>query len=71
MLDADPPPERWRTSTYSAPGDCVEVALGDDVLVRDSTDPDGPILQFTHTQWRAFMAALERGELEVRGGGTG
>ncbi|MGA9690117.1 MAG: DUF397 domain-containing protein, partial [Pseudonocardiaceae bacterium] len=36
----------WRTSSYSAgSGNCVQVAPApDQVLVRDSKDPDGPAL---------------------------
>jgi Domain of unknown function (DUF397) len=55
----------WRKSSYSGSngGDCVEVAvLPDDCLaVRDSKDPDGPKLTFTHAKWRTFTAALKAG----------
>ncbi len=39
----------WRKSSYTGQegGTCVELAgLGTDVGVRDSTDPDGPVLRF-------------------------
>jgi hypothetical protein len=56
-------PERlgpqWRTSSRSAQDDCVEVANVDGrVLVRDSKDRDGPVLSFTHQQWRDFLGVL-------------
>lgn len=55
---------RWRKSSYSANnGYCVEVwplAAVPAVLVRDSKDPDGPVLEFTAAQWRAFTERVKR-----------
>ena len=50
----------WRKSSYSGDngGECVEVALAQAVLVRDTTDRDGPVLTFTADAWRAFTAAI-------------
>jgi hypothetical protein len=50
----------WRTSSYSSGdgGQCVEVASGDEITVRDTTDRRGPILTFTADAWRAFMASV-------------
>jgi hypothetical protein len=57
-----PSAPRWRVSTRSGNGGdtCVEVAdnLPDRVLVRDSTDRQGPVLTFTPDAWRAFVAGL-------------
>jgi hypothetical protein len=52
----------WRKSSYSAGnGGCVEVATTTDrVLVRDSKDPDGPVLAVTPAAWRAFLATVTR-----------
>ncbi|MER7165611.1 DUF397 domain-containing protein [Micromonospora sp. NPDC000207] len=55
----------WRKSSRSSTngGNCVEVAdnLPGVVGVRDSKDPAGPVLAFTPTAWRAFVArATER-----------
>ncbi|MFJ8312161.1 MULTISPECIES: DUF397 domain-containing protein [unclassified Streptomyces] len=53
---------RWRKSTYSGGdgGDCLEVA--DDQLdfipVRDSKNPDGPVLVFPAGAWSAFVAGV-------------
>ncbi|WP_433114743.1 DUF397 domain-containing protein [Micromonospora sp. CA-246542] len=50
---------RWRKSTRSngSGGACVEVAknLPGLVAVRDSKDPDGPVLVFEPEAWRAFV----------------
>jgi hypothetical protein len=50
----------WRKSTRSvAAGECVEVAfLPEAVAVRDSKDPDGPMLRVDARTWREFVAFL-------------
>jgi hypothetical protein len=52
----------WRTSTYSGGngGTCVEVAgnLPRVIAVRDSKDPDGPVLRFSRDDWAAFVAGI-------------
>ncbi|MEU9041067.1 MULTISPECIES: DUF397 domain-containing protein [unclassified Kitasatospora] len=48
----------WRKSSYSGAegGDCVEVALTDiAVQVRDSKDPEGPVLKVAPASWAAFV----------------
>ncbi|PRW62698.1 DUF397 domain-containing protein [Actinopolyspora mortivallis] len=50
---------RWRTSSYSDNGACVEVAaLPGAVAARDSEERRGPVLTFDHRQWRAFLHSL-------------
>jgi len=50
----------WRTSSRSGSNaNCVEVAeLARSVAVRDSKDPDGPVLAFGRAAWRCFAAAV-------------
>lgn len=49
----------WRSSSFCESGACVQVALADHhVAVRDSKDPDGPILWFTAGEWKNFLEAL-------------
>ncbi|MCX2953868.1 MULTISPECIES: DUF397 domain-containing protein [unclassified Lentzea] len=48
----------WRKSSYSGAtegGECVEVAFGHDVLVRDSKNADAGTLSFSAPAWRAFV----------------
>ncbi|MYS44555.1 DUF397 domain-containing protein [Streptomyces sp. SID8499] len=48
----------FRKSSYSAQqGDCVEVARTTDHgrAVRDSKQPDGPLLTVSREGWRAFL----------------
>jgi hypothetical protein len=56
----------WRTSSASGQGDCVEVAFNrqDEVFVRHSKDPDGPVLRFTGAEWEAFVAGVRGGEFD-------
>lgn len=52
----------WRTSTRSAGGNCVEVAAhGDHVHVRDSKDPDGPMLTVDLQAWRDLVTFAVEG----------
>lgn len=52
----------WRKSTRSGGngGDCVEVArnLPGVVAVRDSKNPDGPVLTVSTDEWDAFITRL-------------
>ncbi|MEU4832278.1 DUF397 domain-containing protein [Streptosporangium sp. NPDC023615] len=62
----------WRKSTLSGNGsNCVEVALAAPyqaaphldadllVLIRDSQDPDGPMLAFASAEWSAFLDSIK------------
>jgi hypothetical protein len=55
----------WRKSAKSSVnGGCVEVAdLGEaGVALRDSKNPDGPVLFFTQHEWDCFLDGAEKGE---------
>jgi Domain of unknown function (DUF397) len=56
----------WVKSSYSggSGGNCVEVAALPDGgrAVRDSKDPDGPVLVFTPGEWDAFIRGVKNGE---------
>ncbi|GGM66036.1 DUF397 domain-containing protein [Thermopolyspora flexuosa] len=55
---------RWRKSSRSNDvGACVEVAtnLPGIVAIRDSKDPDGPVLVLTRAEWPAFLASVRDG----------
>lgn len=58
---------QWVKSSLSySTGECVAVADLPDgkVGVRHSKDPDGPVLQFTPAEWRAFLAGAHLGEFD-------
>jgi hypothetical protein len=47
----------WRKSSYSgnSGGNCIEIAAaGSVVAVRDSKDPQGPVLAFGTHDWQRF-----------------
>ncbi|MCZ4095680.1 MULTISPECIES: DUF397 domain-containing protein [unclassified Streptomyces] len=56
----------WRKSTYSNTngGECIEVADGIPgvIPVRDSKDPEGPALRFSHDAWSSFIAGIQAAE---------
>lgn len=58
---------RWRKSSYTGNQNCVELAhLPGVVGVRDSKDPDGPVLVFTPGQMNALFDRLKAGGLRLR-----
>jgi hypothetical protein len=60
---------RWRKSSYSGNGgsDCVEAATRSPatVAVRDSKNPDGPILTVVPAGWRDFIADIKLGRHDL------
>jgi hypothetical protein len=56
----------WRKSTFSQTDECVEVRhRGGMILVRDSKNPRGPLLQFTDREWKAFIQGAHVGEFDL------
>ena len=65
----------WRKSSYSGGngGQCVEVATITGTsdrpqmicAVRDSTDPEGPVLAFSPGQWRTFAGRVKAGTFRL------
>ncbi|MEV4442359.1 DUF397 domain-containing protein [Streptomyces sp. NPDC049577] len=56
-------PVAWRKSSYSTNGgNCLEwapalIPTGGAVPVRDSKNPDGPVLHFPPTAWTRFVCS--------------
>lgn len=67
----DTPAPLWRKSRRSGNGgNCVEVATNllphtGTVLLRDSKNPHGPVLTFTHAEWEAFLGGVGDGEFDL------
>ena len=58
----------WRKSQAStSEGQCVMVAtnLPGHILVKDSKNPQGPVLDFTPTEWSAFLTGATNGEFSI------
>jgi hypothetical protein len=62
-VDVDLTGATWHKSTYSngSGGNCVEAApvRGGRHALRDSKNPDGPVLLFTAIQWQAFIQEVK------------
>lgn len=66
MRSSDLPHATWRKSSYSndgVDGNCVEIAeLSDQIALRDSKHPAGPVLEFPRHEWRAFLSSARTGQ---------
>lgn len=52
-----------QASTHN--GQCVEIAsAAGNIAMRDSKDPDGPILVYTPGEFRAFLDGARNGEFD-------
>lgn len=63
MTSLDLSAANWIKSSHSGTngGDCVEIApaIHDSAVpVRDSKNPDGPVLVIDRSAWRSFIAAV-------------
>jgi hypothetical protein len=57
----------WTKSSLSfSNSNCVEVAGMPDggVAIRDSKNPDGPVLRFTPGEWHAFIGGARNGDFD-------
>lgn len=56
----------YRSKSSLGSGTCVEVARdGDEWLLRNSREPDGPWLRFTPGEWEAFRLGVNAGEFRL------
>ena len=56
-------PEWFKSSFSGGDGSCVQVWFtAGGARVRDSKDPDGPVLVFTRAEWEAFELGVFHGE---------
>ncbi|MGZ3141111.1 DUF397 domain-containing protein [Lentzea chajnantorensis] len=58
------PDRTWRKSSASnsnGEGECVEVSLAHDALVRDSKNASGDVLAFSAEAWRRLLYLLPDG----------
>ena len=64
----------WVKSSLSfSNGNCVEVASlpAGEIGVRNSRDPDGPVLRFRPAEWHAFVGRARLGEFHTFSGECG
>ncbi|MFB4265359.1 DUF397 domain-containing protein [Nonomuraea sp. GTA35] len=57
----------WRKSSFcNGATACVEVAAVEGlVALRDSKDPDGPVLLFSRAEFETFIAGVKDGEFDL------
>jgi hypothetical protein len=52
----------WHRSSLCGTSTCVEVASGPSAVhLRDSKNPDGPWLEFSHPVWRDLIHCIKDG----------
>lgn len=58
---------QWRKARRSANnGACVEVAPANGrILIRDSKDQGGPIIQYSASSWRTFLGDAKKGQFDT------
>lgn len=55
----------WCVSRTCEGGACVRVARrGDSVLISNTSNPEGPISEFTTEEWRQFLAGVKLGDFD-------
>lgn len=64
--EVDSPRAGWYRSTFCESNGCLEVLFIDgQVAIRNSTNPDGPILSATPAEWQAFVKGVSNSEFDL------
>lgn len=57
--------DSWRKSSRCDSNGCIEVKLAEShVMVRDSKDPQSPVLSFPRASWQEFVAGIRAGDFD-------
>jgi predicted secreted Zn-dependent protease len=55
----------WRTALSCDGGACVQVAAEQhSILIGNSRQPDGPVLEYTPDEWHEFVAGIKKGDFD-------
>ena len=55
----------WHTALSCDGGTCVEVAADQDtILIRNSRQPDGPLVEYTPEEWHEFVSGIKKGDFD-------
>jgi predicted secreted Zn-dependent protease len=55
----------WRTAHSCDGGACVQVAADRDIiLIRNSRQPGGPLLEYTTQEWHEFVSGIKKGDFD-------
>ncbi|MET8351971.1 MULTISPECIES: DUF397 domain-containing protein [unclassified Micromonospora] len=56
----------WQRADGDTSDSAVEVAFVDELIgMRNSAQPEGPVLVFTQAEWDAFVAGAQDGEFDL------
>jgi hypothetical protein len=67
VTDNQDSPFVWQKSSASGATNCVEVAFVQGwVLIRDSANPEGDMLRFSHAAWNSFLAEVRKADSNLR-----
>lgn len=55
----------WRTALSCEGGACVEVTADRNlILIRNSRQPSGPLLEYTPEEWHEFVSGIKKGDFD-------
>jgi predicted secreted Zn-dependent protease len=55
----------WRVARSCAGGSCVGVAArGDEILIRSTKRPGGPVVAYSREEWAAFVEGIRQGDFD-------
>lgn len=55
----------WQVSRTCDSGACIKVArTGEFVVIGNTTEPHGPVSEFTVEEWRHFLAGVKLGDFD-------
>jgi predicted secreted Zn-dependent protease len=55
----------WHTALSCDGGACVQVAADRDIiLIRNSRQPGGPLLEYTPQEWHEFVSGIKKGDFD-------
>jgi Domain of unknown function (DUF397) len=55
----------WRVALACNGGECIQVApQGGEIIIGDSKKPNGPVLTYSRSEWRAFVDGIRQGDFD-------
>jgi predicted secreted Zn-dependent protease len=55
----------WQVARECNGGSCIRVApQGEQVVIGDTKNPDGPIPTYSRTEWHAFVDGIRQGDFD-------
>jgi hypothetical protein len=55
----------WNVALACNGGACIRVApQGNQILIGDSKNPDGPVLTYSRSEWHVFVNGIRQGDFD-------